>query len=160
MPIMLRHNDVLELNLAEYRGEISLTELDAVAGYLAANPSFLKSDTLSVAHDGATFAAVPMEALDRLFGRYKTLFAPLDFQMLRRSAWLCFSEAAQEHVDYWIGERDTREAFSSTLRQLGSYAEAGEWLVLSPAETAMLESGEGFALLASFDYPLTSGPAR
>jgi len=160
VPVVLRHNEQIEMNLAEYHGQVSLLELEAVAAFLAENPSFLKRDTLSVVHPGGTFASVPMEALDRLFGRYKKMFAPLDFQMLRRSAWLCFSEAAQTHVDYWIGGRDSKEAFSSTLRQLSSYAEAGDWLVLNASETAMLETGEGFALLASYDYAPASSPAR
>ncbi len=162
MPVVLRHNEQIEMNLAEYRGQVSLAELEAVAAFLAANPNFLKRDTLSVAHADASFGAVPFEALDRLFGRYKTLYAPLDFQMLRRSAWLCFSKVAQEHVDYWIGERDTRGAMSTTLRQLSSYAEAGEWLVLNESETRALQTGAGFEEIAKFDLPpeLGQAPAR
>ena len=49
--------------------------------------------------------------------------------------------------------RDTRESMSSTLRQFGDYAEAGDWLVLNEAETAILERGDGFAELARFDMP-------
>jgi hypothetical protein len=100
---------------------------------------------------GADFGTIEFAALDRLFGRYKTIYAPMKFQIMRRSAWLCFSPAAQPYIDYWIGGRDTRESMSSTLRQFETYAEAGDWLVLSETETATLERGDGFAELARFE---------
>jgi hypothetical protein len=151
VPVVLRQNEQLELSLAEYRGSVSLAELEAVATFLAQNPPFLKRDCLSVVAPGADFDGVELVALDRLFGRYKTIYAPMSFQIIRRSAWLCLSPAAQPHIDYWIGGRDTREAMSSTLRQFSSYADAGDWLVLSETETAMLERGDGFAEVARFE---------
>ena len=160
MPIVLRHNEQIEMNLAEYTGQVSLAELEATAAFLAANAPFLKRDTLSVALADSSFSAVPLDSLDRLFGRYKTLYAPLDFQMLRRSAWLCFSDAARPHIDYWIGGRDVREAMSTTLRLLNSYAEAGEWLLLNEAETLALQTGAGFAEIARFDQTTEIRSAR
>ncbi len=151
MPVVLRHNETLELNVAEYHGAITLGELQEVAEYLAANRSFLKCDCLSVVFPGATFENVAFDDLDRIFGRYQTLYAPINFQIIRRSAWLCFSVAAQAHVDNWSGRRDAREAMSTTLRQFASYEEAGDWLVLSEAETLALQNGAGFDELARFD---------
>lgn len=151
MPVVLRHNEQIELNLAEYHGVVTLAELETVATFLAENPWFLKRDCLSLALPNADFSGVGFAALDRLFGRYKTIYAPMSFQIIRRSAWLCLSPAAQPYIDYWMGGRDTRGAMSSTLRQFSSYAEAGDWLVLSERETAMLESGEGFTEIARFD---------
>ena len=160
MPVVLRHNEQLELNLAEYRGSISFAELEAVATFLAQNPAFLKRDCLSLVTPRADFDRVELTALDRLFGRYKTIYAPMSFQIIRRSAWLCLSPAAQAHIDHWIGQRDAREAMSSTLRQFSSYAEAGDWLVLSEAETRALETGAGFAEIARFEIAPSRGPAR
>lgn len=153
MPVVLRHNELLELNIAEYRGSITLAELQAVADFLAANRSFLKSDCLSVVFPGAAFEGIELDALDRIFGRYKTLYAPMNFQIIRRSAWICFSPVAQAHVDYWSGRRDAREAMSTTLRQFASFEEAGDWLILSEAETLALQSGAGFDELARFEDP-------
>jgi hypothetical protein len=153
VPVVLRHNEQLEMSLAEYHGSVSLAELEAVATFLADTPSFLKRDTLSLVLPGADFGTIEFAALDRLFGRYKTIYGPMNFQIMRRSAWLCLSAAAQAHIDYWIAGRDTREALSSTLRQFATYAEAGDWLVLNDTEAAMLESGEGFIELARFDMP-------
>lgn len=151
MPVVLRHNEQLELNLAEYHGGVSLAELEAVATFLAQNPSFLKRDCLSLVLPHAHFGGVELAALDRLFGRYKTIYAPMSFQIMRRSAWLCLSPAAQAHIDYWIGERDAREAMSTTLRQFATFEEAGDWLVLSAAETLTVQIGAGFNEIARFE---------
>lgn len=160
MPVVLRHNDLLELNIAEYHGSITLAELQALSDFLAANSSFLKSDCLSVVFPGAVFADVEFDGLDRIFGRYKTLYAPMSFQIIRRSAWLCFSPAAQAHIDYWSGKPDTREAMSTTLRQFASFEEAGDWLVLSEAETLALQTAAGFDELARFEAPLETNRSR
>lgn len=160
MPVVLRHNELLELNIAEYRGAITLAELQDVADFLAANSAFLKCDCLSIVFPGSYFQGVAIDALDSIFGRYKSLYAPINFQIIRRSAWLCFSTAAQAHVDHWSGQRDAREAMSTTLRQFETFEQAGDWLVLSEAETLALQTGAGFDELACFDdgakSPLTS----
>ena len=160
MPVVLRHNEQLELNIAEYRGSISFAELKAVADFLASNPSFLKSDCLSLVAPGADFDNVELAALDQLFGRYKTLYEPINFQIMRRSAWLCLSPAAQAHVDHWSGKRESREAMSTTLRQFATFEEAGDWLVLSEAETIALQTNAGFDDLAHFEDPGELNHAR
>ena len=151
MPVVLRHNEQLELNIAEYRGSISVAELKALAGFLATNPSFLKSDCLSLVMPGADFNGVGLDALDKLFGHYAALYEPIDFQIIRRSAWLCLSPAAQAHVDHWSGKRDASEAMSTTLRQFATIEEAGDWLVLGEAEITALRTKAGFKELARFE---------
>ncbi len=151
VPVVLRHNEALELNLAEYHGAVSFGELKAVAEYLAANRAFLKQDCLSVVFPAAHFDGVELAALNKLFGQYQVMYAPLNFQIIRRSAWLCFSPAAQAHVDHWSGKREAREAMSTTICQFATYEEAGDWLVLSEAETLALQTGAGFDELARLE---------
>lgn len=151
MPVVLRYNESLELNLAEYHGSVTPAELKAVAEFLAADPAFLKRDCLSVACPGCDFDSVDFRELDQLFGGYAQLYAPINFQIIRRSAWLCLSHPAQRYVDYWTIGRDARGALSTTLRQFSTYAEAGDWLVLSEAEAEALRSGSGFAEIARFE---------
>lgn len=161
MTVVLRHNETLELNMAEYTGAITLGQLTEVAGYGAKNPDFLKADTLNIVREDADFSAVSLAELDALFGRYRTLFAPLNFQIYRRSAWLCLGKAGEAHVGYWLGGHDMREAMSSAVRKLETFAEAGDWLLLNAAELAEVERGEGFADLAYFDdAPARSAAAR
>lgn len=160
MPVVLRHNEQLELNAAEYHGAVSVAELKAVADFLAQNPSFLKSDSLNFVAPGTTFDGVDLNTLDQLFGRYQVLYKPINFQIMRRSAWICLSPAAQAHVDHWSGKRDARESMSTTIRQFATYEEAGDWLVLSEAETIALQTNAGFDVLAHFEYPAATGHAR
>lgn len=151
MPVVLSRNESLELNLAEYHGSVTYAELKAVADFVAANPFFLKSDCLSVCHDDCHFNAIQYEELDQLFSGYAKLYAPISFQIIRRSAWVCLSAAAQRHVDYWIVDRDARGALSTTLRHFPTYEEAGDWLVLSEAETLSLQTRAGFENVAHFE---------
>lgn len=151
MTIVLRHNPTLELNLAEYSGQISFAQLKELAAYGARHPEFLKSDTLNYVASDTDFSAVDLHDLDLLFLRYRKLYARLDFQIYRRSAWLCRSPAAERHVAYWLNGRDLKEGMSSAVRPFETFAEAGDWLLLSGAEIAAVERGEDFIELVRFD---------
>jgi len=156
VPVVLSHNETLELNLAEYAGVITLTQLLEVAGFGAKHPNFLKADTLNVVRADADFSAVDLAELDMLFERYRTLFAPLSLPIYRRSAWLCLNKSADAHVKYWLREHDMREAMSSAVRKFETYVEAGDWLLLSRAELALVERVEGFTQLATFGATSTA----
>lgn len=151
MPVVLRHNETLELNVSDYAGAITTDQLKGVADYCAAHPHFLKADVLNIVREDADFTGIDFPALDILFARYRKLFAPLSFQIYRRSAWLCLSKTAAPHINYWVGERDQREALSSTVRKFETFGEAADWLLLSAAEIGAVEHGEGFVDLAVFD---------
>ncbi|OQW58545.1 MAG: hypothetical protein A4S17_03680 [Proteobacteria bacterium HN_bin10] len=152
MPIVLRHNERLELNIAEYRGVVGAAALEALNAFLTANPAYLKRDCISVVAPGAVFA-VDAQSLDRLFVRYAQIYATLSFPIQRRSAWVCRSPNAQPHVDHWVGAPNARDAISSTLTQFETLAGAGRWLALGDDDIAKLERGEGFAEVARFEDP-------
>ncbi|MBX3510014.1 MAG: hypothetical protein KF700_02365 [Hyphomonadaceae bacterium] len=157
MPVVLRHHHKLELNRVEYEGAITVAELRALADFQAASPTWLTYDSLNLVLPGANFDSIELAKLDALYDHYKKLFAPLNFVILRRSAWICQSPAAVAHVDHWLGGRDTKAGMSSDVRWFDTFAEAGEWLVLNPAAAASLQSGEGFVDI----FRLTaSAPAR
>jgi hypothetical protein len=151
--VIFRRNDTLELNVVEYRGSVTLAELKALAEAQARNPGPLKSDTLSWVLPGADFNSIDLAALDELFAFYRSLYSPMHFQIFRRSAWLCQSLAALPHVQHWADGRNTRQDLSSDVRLVNTMAEAGEWLILSEAETAMMESGQDFTEQARFTLP-------
>lgn len=153
MTVVFRRNDTLELNVVEYQGSVTLAELKALAHAQAHNPGPLKSDTLSWVMPGADFDSIDMATLDELFAFYRGLYSPMHFQIFRRSAWLCQSPGALHHVRHWVGGRNTREEMFSDIRLFETLSEAGEWLILSPVETAMMESGEGFTEQARFTLP-------
>jgi hypothetical protein len=159
LTIVVRHSEKLELNRVEYHGRVSLAELSALADFNAAHPTLLTYDCLSLALPGSDFLSIDKGALDALFAKYRTLFAPIHFLILRRSAWICQSPAAEAHVRYWLTGRDTREAVSSDVRKFDAFADAGAWLVLSPEETVELETGEGFAEVTRFSIAPSVSPA-
>lgn len=154
MTVVLRRNETLELNMVEYRGSVTLAELAALAGWHEDKCDQLRSDTLNIVLPGTDFHAVDLAALDALFAHYRDLYGGLVFQILRRSAWICQSDAAQSHVSHWLTGRNTRDGMSSDVRQFTTFAEAGDWLVLSEAATATLESGAGFVERARFHAPI------
>jgi hypothetical protein len=146
--VVLRHNETLELNLVEYVGAITPAQLKGIAAFGAQNPTFLMCDAFNLVHADADFNAVDFGVLDALFAGYSKLYQPLNFQIYRRASWVCRSEAARPHIDYWVGRPDMRETMSSAVRQFDTFDEAGDWLLLSAAELAVVERGEGFVDLA------------
>ncbi len=160
MTAIFRHHEKLEVNRVEYCGSISIAELSALAAFQAANPSLLTYDGLNLVSATADFRAVDLAALDDLFAKYRALFQPLTFLILRRSAWLNFSPSAQAHVDYWVRGRDAKAGMSSDVRQFDSFEAAAEWLVLNPRDLETLKSGEGFKELARYTIPPEQALAR
>lgn len=160
MTVVFRHHEKLEVNRVEYYGSISFAELRALADFQATNPSLLTYDCLTVVTATADFRAIDLATLDDLFAKYRALFQPLSFLILRRSAWLNFSPSAQAHVDYWVRGRDAKGGMSSDVRQFDSYEAAGEWLVLNPRDLATLKLGEGFKELARYTIPPEPALAR
>lgn len=160
MTLVFRHHEAMEVNRVEYHGPISLDELRATADFQAANPSLLTFDCLSLVTASADFRAVDLAVLDDLFAKYRVLFQPLRFLILRRSAWLNFNPSAQAHVDYWTCGRDAKSGMSSDVRQFDSFEAAGEWLVLNAEDRAALASGEGFKELARTTIPPAQTRAR
>lgn len=159
MPIVVRHNETLELNLVEYRGAISWEELRELAIYGTAHADYLRRDALNWVLPGAHFRGVDFGRIDALFDHYRKLFEPLDFQIFRRSAWLCESPAGLEHVRYWLGGRNAREAMSSNVRDFTLLQDAGEWLLLNESEIPRVERREGFTHVVSYDIPATQAAA-
>lgn len=150
MSIAFLRNETLGVNLALYSGGVSIEEMKALAEFMAANPHHLRRDSLSLVEGDADFSSVSLGDLDALFARYKAIFASLPMQLFRRSAWICRSQQARAHVDYWVSGRDTRNAVTSDVRQFETIEHAGQWLALSPLEIAILESRSGFDELPWF----------
>lgn len=153
MTIVLRHSEELDLNRVDYAGAVTLDELAALAAYGARHPLFLRADSLNLVLPGAAFSDVETADLDALFVRYAGLYAPLDFQIYRRAAWVCQNPAAAAHVAYWVAKPALKETLSSAVRCFESFADAADWLLLSPSQRAPLESGETFTEITCFENP-------
>lgn len=159
MTVILRRNESLELNLAEFRGAIALDELKALARYQADKPELLSSDCLNLVCADADFSGISFAHLDAIFAHYRELFSPLRLQIFRRAAWYCEAEGPKPHITYWLS-LDAREGMATTVKQCHSFAESADWLLLMDAERGVLERGEGFAEIARFDLPAARVAAR
>jgi hypothetical protein len=149
--VLVRHSPTLNLNFVECSGVVSTEQLGALAACASQHETLLKSDSLNIVRAGADFSGVDMAALGALYAHYQKLYKPLQFQVYRRTAWICQCPSALPRVDFWVRGDEARKAFATNTRRLETLAEAAEWLLLSPDESAMLESGESFAEFAHFD---------
>ncbi|MBL8545583.1 MAG: hypothetical protein JNL81_03920 [Hyphomonadaceae bacterium] len=150
MPIVLRHNAALELSRVEYTGAVYARDLHDHAAFNAANPDWLGFDCISVIHADIDVSAINIANLDGVFNAHRELFEPLNLMFMRRSGWVCESPAGQRFLTHWLARRNADKSPWADVRQLDSFEAAGEWMLLSPADTATLRSGEGFKDIASF----------
>jgi hypothetical protein len=153
MPTVLRHNQTLNLNVVECTGAVSTAQLGALAAYVAEHPELLGADSLNLVRPCADLSGVDLRELAGFYARYRELYAPLKFQVYRRTAWVCQSASADAHVDFWVTGANPGKAFSTNVRRMETLAEAGDWLLLGGAELEQVERGEGFIELARFQDP-------
>lgn len=151
MAVILRYSETLNLTFVECTGVVTTAQLASLARCAAENMAFLKADSLNLVHADADLSSVDLQALAAHFAQYQKLYAPLQFQIYRRTAWVCHSPSAEAQVDFWVLGNASRKAFSTNTRRLNTLAEAADWLLLNQAELAMIETGEGFVEFAVFE---------
>jgi hypothetical protein len=149
--VVVRHSKTLNLNLVECSGVVTTAQLGALAACAADNPMLLEADSLNIVRPGADLSGVDMSALGALYAHYQKLFAPLKFQVYRRTAWVCQSPAAQAHVAFWARGNESRKAFSTNTCQMDTLSEAADWLLLNADERGQVDRYEGFSEIARFD---------
>lgn len=152
MPVTFRHHEGLEINRVDYRGQVSIGEVQAHAEFRAAHPAWLCYDHINVALPDSDGALLNNTALDALFDTYHALFETEKFLIKRRSAWVCLSPAAYGTLRHWVDA--PRERPHTDVRLFETFEEAGRWLVLDAREIAIAASGEGFVELAHFAEPI------
>ncbi|MBI3438813.1 MAG: hypothetical protein HY054_09250 [Proteobacteria bacterium] len=158
MTVALRHNAALELNRVEFSGSVTAAELAALADFQSDHPRWLPYDCLNIILPHADFDSIAFDSLNGIFVKYRSLFEPMQFVILRRSAWICQSLAAEAHLHHWMANRNTRDGMSTDVRRFNSIAEACDWLILSAPHAADAESGAGFDDIIR--YTLPAEPAR
>lgn len=150
MPIVLRHNEKLELSRVEYNGVMSARDLHDHAAFNAAHPVWLGFDCISVIHADVDVSAITLNNLDGVFNAHRALFEPLNLMFMRRSGWVCESPAGQRFLSHWLAKRNVDKSPWADVRQFDSFEAAGEWMLLGATNTAILKSGEGFKEIARF----------
>lgn len=151
MPIVLRHNETLELSRAEYTGIMRAQDLHDHAAFNAANPIWLGFDCISVIHADVDVSSLSLANLDGVFTAHRELFEPLNLMFMRRSGWVCESPMGQRFLSHWLAKRNLDKSTYSEVRQFDTFEAAGAWMLLSAENTAILKSGVGFKEIARFD---------
>lgn len=159
MPIVLRHNETLELSRVEYSGVMRAEDLHNHAAYNAANPVWLGFDCISVIHPDVEVSSISLANLDGVFNAHRELFEPLNLMFMRRSAWVCESPLGQRFLSHWLTKRNADKSPWADVRQFDSFEAAGEWMLLSAENIATLKTGENFKDIARFET-LASGMGR
>ncbi len=159
MPILLRHNETLELSRVEYCGVVRAEDLHEHARYNATNPILMGFDCVSVIHADIDLSSLSMAKLDGVFDAHRELFKPLGLMLKHRSAWVCESPVGQGFLTHWLAKRTFDKSPWADVRQFDSFETAGEWMLLGAQNTAILKSGEGFAEIARFEMS-ASGISR
>ena len=150
MPIIIRHNETLELSRVEYRGALTARDLKDHAAYNAENPVLLGFDCISVIHADADPSGISLTELDSVFTAHRQLFEPLNLMFMRRSGWVCESPIGQRFLSHWLTKRNADKSPWADVRQFDSFEAASEWLLLSPEGAHALKSGENFREIARF----------
>jgi hypothetical protein len=159
VPIVLRHNETLEVSRVEYTGVMTAKDLHDHAAFNAANPIWLGFDCISVIHADVDVSAISLTNLDGVFTAHRQLFEPLGLMFMRRSGWVCESPAGQRFLSHWLAKRNVDRSPWADVRQFDSFEAASEWLLLNATGATALKSGEGFREVARF-ATASSGLAR
>jgi len=151
MPIVLRHNDTLEVSRVEYHGAIRTQDLHDHAAFNADNPIWLGFDCISVIHADLDISGISLANLDVVFSAHRQLFEPLGLMFMRRSGWICENPAGQRLLSHWLAKRNVDKSPWADVRQFDTFEVASEWLLLNPAASTALKSGDGFREVARFE---------
>jgi hypothetical protein len=150
MTIVLKRNPEFELTLVHFSGTISAEQLEALMRIQASDPAIATNDALQILATDADMRAVSFEDLDRLRALLHDLIQPIDFQLVRRSAFICHSPDALEQLKYWLRDRSGRDGIKTEPKLCDSMEEAREWLLLTPEELADAAAERGFEEIARF----------
>ncbi|WP_135210793.1 hypothetical protein [Vitreimonas flagellata] len=160
MPILLRHNQKLEISRVEYFGAIRSVDMHDHATFNAENPVWLGFDCISVIHADVDVSGISLGDLDGVFKTHRQLFEPLNLMFMRRSGWVCESPIGQRFLSHWMDKRNADKSPWADVRQFETFDAASEWLLLSPEDAAALKSGDGFADIARFEASAARAFAR
>lgn len=156
MPIVMRHNETLELTRVDFFGKLLPEHVRGYGAYGLANPHWVGFDTITFVSADTDVSGITPAHLDAFFNAFGGMLRASDKMVRRRTGWVCDNPACQAALNQWLAKRNAGAEPDAHVRQFASSEAVSEWLLLSPDAAAALKSGEGFAELARFD----GGPAR
>jgi len=148
--IEFRRLETLDLCLVRFSGAVRFAELRDQLHYRAERRQLLTADTLHVISPDAAFVDLNPARLEAFRETHRSVLKPSNLPALRRSAWLCFSDACLEFLHLWLGGSAPDDGLYSAPALVNSMAEAAEWLMAPVEELTAFEAGLTGRLIATF----------
>lgn len=151
MPILMRHNEALELTRVDFYGQLLPEHVRGYGAYGLAHPHWVGFDTITFVSADTDVSAITPAHLETFFTAYGGMLRASDKMVRRRTGWVCDNAACQAALSQWLAKRNAGAEPDTHVRQFASSEAVSEWLLLSPDAAKSLATGEGFAELARFD---------
>jgi len=153
MPIVMRHNEALELTRVDFFGQLLPDHVRAYGAYGIANPHWAEFDTMTFVADDADVSAITPADIDSFFNAFGHMLLASDKMVRRRTGWVCDNATCKAALAFWLAKRNADVEADNQVRLFATGEEASEWLLLNTENAAALQSGQGFTELARFDTP-------
>lgn len=156
MPIVMRHNEALELTRVDFYGKLLPEHVRGYGAYGMANPQWIEFDTMTFVADDTDVSAITSADIDDFFNAFGRMLRASDKMVRRRTGWVCDNATCKAALAFWLAKRNTGVEPDNQVRLFATGEQAGQWLLLNAEAAAALQSGDGFTELARFE---TAPPA-
>jgi hypothetical protein len=151
MPILVRHNEALELTRVDFFGKVTPEDVRGYGAYGTANPHWTEFDTITFVADDTDVRAIKLADIDGFFSAFGPVLRASEKMVRRRSGWVCNNAMFKPGLAVWLAKRNAGREQDTEVRLFANGEAVSEWLLLSPTAATALVKGEGFTELARFD---------
>jgi hypothetical protein len=154
MPIVMRHNEALELTRVDFFGKVLPEHVFAYGSFGVTNPIWIGFDCMTCVSADADVSAITPANIEAIFRSFGGALQPVNAVVRRRTGWICEVKPGQQALlSHWLERRNAGSDPDARVRQFETFEAASDWLLLSPEGAAAFKSGEGFTEIARFETP-------
>lgn len=158
MPIVMRHNEALELTRVDFFGKLLPEHVRGYGAYGTANAHWTEFDTMTFVAADTDVSAITPADVDTFFTTFGAILRTSDKMVRRRTGWVCDNAICEAVLNIWLAKRNAGSEPDNPVRLFKTSEAASEWLLLDTEASAAMKSGEGFIEVARFDS--AAGAAR
>ena len=151
MPILMRHNEALELTRIDIFGQLLSEHVRSYGAYGVANPHWAEFDTMTFVAGDTDVSAITPAHIDGFFNAFGGILRASNKMVRRRTGWVCDNAICVAALNLWLAKRNAGCEPDTQVRLFATGEAASQWLLLNPEAAAALGSGQGFTELARFD---------
>lgn len=153
MPIVMRHNEALELTRVDFFGKLLPEHVRGYGAFGMANPHWAEFDTMTFVGDDTDVSAITSADIGTFFNSFGPVLRASDKMVRRRTGWICDDATCKAVLALWLTKRNAGCEADAQVRLFATIEAASEWLLLDADAAATLKSCKGFTELARFDTP-------